>query len=100
MLDCKAHHPQASRDELVKEGRKSFLEPKQRKPQEEKEKKKERKKDRALRGGGGFWGQTKKQTDKVEGNVNVAWNYRTIRGRGTVSKPGIEEERRGRGGTL
>lgn len=39
MLDCKAHHPQASREALVKEGRKSFLEPKQRKPQEEKEEK-------------------------------------------------------------
>lgn len=43
MLDCEAPHPQASREGLVKEGRKSFLEPKQRKPQEEKEKKRNRK---------------------------------------------------------
>lgn len=50
MLACKAHHPQASREALVKEGRKSFLESKQRKPQEEKEKKRERKIER-LAGG-------------------------------------------------
>lgn len=52
MLDCTAHHPQASREVLVKEGRKSFLETKQRNPQEEKEKKRERKIERL--GGGKY----------------------------------------------